>query len=204
MCEFYYQYIVEPVYLCKAQFICGYIFKHHHISQSNYPYGANILPWLSEDIFVKVLLSAGETALQDVLVLLGQLFLYVPFGAPQDERLDHLQLKKKHKTKTKKYFIANAHLRTAGEFEFECGTSLISREMSMHYTHPVKADDQFVAVVLILVCVCLNWEVRVGPCDSWKKEVDHSPQLLQSILQRSVDEENPLLTGRYTEISHFN
>lgn len=33
------------------------------ISQYNYACGANISPWLSEDIFVKALLSGGETAL---------------------------------------------------------------------------------------------------------------------------------------------
>lgn len=62
------------------------------ISQHNYPRGANISPWLSEDIFVQVFLSARETAFQNMLVLLGQLFLHVPFGASQDKRLDHLQL----------------------------------------------------------------------------------------------------------------
>jgi len=47
---------------------------------------------LREDILVKVLLSGGETALQDMLVLLGQLLLHVSFGAPEDEGLDHLQI----------------------------------------------------------------------------------------------------------------
>lgn len=53
-------------------------------------------PWLSEDVFVKALLPAGQPALEDVLVLLGQLFLHVPFGTPQDEGLDHLCLTVTH------------------------------------------------------------------------------------------------------------
>lgn len=70
----------------------------------------------------------------------------------------------------------------------------------MGYTHPVQADDQFVAVLLVLVCACLNREVREGPGDPWQEEVDHGPQLLESILKRSVDEENPLLAGEYISI----
>lgn len=58
-----------------------------------YPCGVNVSPRLSEDVLVEALLSAGETTLQDVLVLLGQLLLHVSFRAPQDERLDHLQVK---------------------------------------------------------------------------------------------------------------
>lgn len=54
----------------------------------------------------------------------------------------------------------------------------MSQAVTSGYTHPVQADDQLVAVVLVLVCACLNREVRVGPGDSWQKEVDHGPQLL--------------------------
>jgi hypothetical protein len=62
----------------------------------------------------------------------------------------------------------------------------------------MQADDQFVAVVLVLVCAGLDGEVRVAPGDPGKEEVDHGPQLLQGVLQRSVDEEQPLLTGTHT------
>lgn len=47
---------------------------------------------MSQDVLVQGLLPVGEAALQDVLVLLGQLLLHVPFGSAQDERLDHLWL----------------------------------------------------------------------------------------------------------------
>lgn len=67
-------------------------------------------------------------------------------------------------------------------------------------THPVKTNDKFVAVVLVLVGSHLDWEVREGSCNPWQKEVDHGPQLLQSILQGIADEENSLLTGKYTEM----
>ena len=69
---------------------------------------------------------------------------------------------------------------------------------SGHWTHPMQADDQFVAVVLVLVCAGLDGEVRVAPGDPRQEEVDHGPQLLQGVLQRSVDEEEPLLTGTHT------
>lgn len=46
----------------------------------------------------------------------------------------------------------------------------------------MQADDQFVAVVLVLICACLHRKVREGPGDSWQKEMDHGPQLLESIL----------------------
>lgn len=49
-------------------------------------------------------------------------------------------------------------------------------------TNPMKADNQLVAVVLVLVSTCLNWKVRVWLGDSRYKEVDHSPQLFQSVL----------------------
>lgn len=42
----------------------------------------------------------------------------------------------------------------------------------------MQADDQLVAVVLVLVCARLNGEVGVGSGDSRQKEVDHGPQLL--------------------------
>lgn len=81
--------------------------------------------------------------------------------------------------------------------------SLKGRGISRRYTHPVQANDQFVAVVLIMVGTRLNRKVRVRPGDSWQKEVDHGPQLLQSILKRSVDQENPLLTARCTEMFYL-
>lgn len=48
-------------------------------------------PGPREDVLVQTLLSSGQATLQDVLVLLGQLFLHLPLGASQDERLDHLE-----------------------------------------------------------------------------------------------------------------
>lgn len=56
-------------------------------------YGAPSSPWLCEDVLIKALLSAGQTALEDVLVLLRQLLLHIPFGAPQNEGLNHLHLR---------------------------------------------------------------------------------------------------------------
>lgn len=67
-------------------------------------------------------------------------------------------------------------------------------------THPVEADDQLVAVVLILVRAGLDGEVGVRPGDARQQEVDHGPQLLQGVLQRRVVEEDPLLTAKTTDI----
>lgn len=58
------------------------------------------------------------------------------------------------------------------------------------------------AVVLVLVCAWLDREVCVGSGDSWQEEVDHGPQLLQCVLEWSVDEEDPLLTGIQTTPTH--
>ena len=49
-------------------------------------------------------------------------------------------------------------------------------------THPVEADDQFMAVVLVLVGAGFDREVRVWPGNSWEQEVDHGPQLFQRVL----------------------
>lgn len=68
--------------------------------------------------------------------------------------------------------------------------------MSRRCTHPVKTDDKFVAVVLVLVGSRFDWEVREGSCDPWQKEVDHGPQLFQSVLEGIADEENSLLTEK--------
>lgn len=73
--------------------------------------------------------------------------------------------------------------------------------MSRRCTHPVKPDDQFVAVVLVLVGACFDWEVREGSCDPWQKEVDHGPQLLQGVLEGIADEEDPLVTGKHADMS---
>lgn len=73
--------------------------------------------------------------------------------------------------------------------------------MRRRCTHPVKTDDQFVAVVLVLVGARFDWEVREGSCDPRQEEVDHGPQLLQSVLEGVADEENSLLAGKYTDVS---
>lgn len=78
--------------------LCVYIhtacaFKSTSSVETVLSHVVSISPWLSEDVFVKGLLSAGQPAFEDVLVLLGQLLLHVPFGTPQDEGLDHLHLK---------------------------------------------------------------------------------------------------------------
>lgn len=73
--------------------------------------------------------------------------------------------------------------------------------MSRRSTHPVKADDKFVAVVLVLVCAGFDWEVWEGSCNSGQKEVDHGPQLFQSVLEWIADEENSLLTEKYTDMT---
>lgn len=52
------------------------------------------------------------------------------------------------------------------------------------------------AVVLVLVGARLDWEVREGSCDPRQEEVDHGPQLLQSVLEGVADEENSLLAGK--------
>lgn len=70
--------------------------------------------------------------------------------------------------------------------------------MCRRCTHPVETDDEFVAVVLVLVGARLDWEVREGSRDPWQKEVDHGPQLFQSVLEGIADEENSLLTVKDT------
>lgn len=114
---------------------------------------ANILPWLSKDIFIKALLSGRKSAFQDVFVLFGQLFFYIPFGAPQDERLNHLQFR-----------VTRYHsgFRIANSGSAGVKKSKITRLC----TNPMKADNQLVAVVLVLVSTCLNWKVRVWLGDS--------------------------------------
>lgn len=52
-----------------------------------------ISPGLSKDILIHALLSAGEAALQDVLILFWQLLFHFSFGAPQNERLNHLAVR---------------------------------------------------------------------------------------------------------------
>lgn len=64
----------------------------------------------------------------------------------------------------------------------------------------METDDKFVAVVLVLVGARFDWEVGEGSCDPWQKEVDHGPQLFQSVLEGITDEENSLLTEKYTKI----
>lgn len=59
----------------------------------------------------------------------------------------------------------------------------------------MQTDDQLVAVILVLVGARLDREVQVGACDSWQKKVDHGPQLLQCVLQRGVNKQEPLLAG---------
>lgn len=104
-----------------------------------------------------------------MFILFGQLFFDVPFGAPQDERLNHLQFR------VTRY---NSSLRIV-----RSDTACVKNSKIMRLcTNPMKADNQLVAVVLVLVSTCLNWKVRVWLGDSRYKEVDHSPQLFQSVL----------------------
>lgn len=65
----------------------------------------------------------------------------------------------------------------------------------------MKTDDQFVAVVLVLVGARFDWEVGEGSGDPRQEEVDHGPQLLQSVLEGVADEENSLLAGKCTDMS---
>lgn len=60
---------------------------------------------------------------------------------------------------------------------------------------PVQSDDQLVAVVLVLVCARLDGEVEVRACDPRQEEVDHGPQLPQSVLERAADQQDPLLAA---------
>lgn len=50
-------------------------------------------PRLQDDILVQGLLSIGEAALEDMLVFLRQLLLYVSLSSPQNEGLCHLKRK---------------------------------------------------------------------------------------------------------------
>lgn len=79
--------------LCFLFYVTACAYKSTSSIKTVRSHVVSISPWLSEDVFVKGLLSAGQPAFEDVLVLLGQLFLHVPFGTPQDEGLDHLHLK---------------------------------------------------------------------------------------------------------------
>ena len=62
-------------------------------------------------------------------------------------------------------------------------------------THPVESDDEFVTVVLVLVGAGLDGEVCVGSGDARQQEVDHGPQLPQRVLQRVVNQQDPLLAA---------
>lgn len=59
------------------------------------------------------------------------------------------------------------------------------------------------AVVLVLVGASFDWEVGEGSRDPWQKEVDHGPQLFQSVLERIADEENSLLAEKHADMADF-
>lgn len=59
-------------------------------------------------------------------------------------------------------------------------------------THSVQPDDQFVAIILVLLVGCFHREIQVGLGNAWDQEMDHGPQFHQGVVQRGINQEQPV------------